>query len=141
MIEPNESGRLKLGDRLRLSGDYEFPARWLHGRDDVRGKVAEWLHYSKSDKPLCLIELDESIPFTSTDRSEFNNDGRYLLLKLRFREDSWSTQGVVNVFVFSKRPDEGSSTLLKESWVASHAKYWRENELDNVKKSSSNRPS
>jgi hypothetical protein len=118
--------QLGLGDQLRLSGDYEYPAKWLHGREFVRGKVAKWINHPQSDKPLCLVELDELFPFISKDRDALNLDGRFLLLKLRFREDSWRPHGVVNVFVFSTHPNEASSTLLRKSWVASHAEYWRE---------------
>ena len=125
MMSHFDNEHLNTGDLVQLKGDYEFPAMWLDGMDYVQGRVAGWMDDPMGTKNFCLVELDQVLPHILKVDGSFIRDGRYLLLKLRFQEDSWTDHGVVNVFAFSKRPEELLPKDIQDSWVASHAEYCR----------------
>ena len=70
-----------VGDRVQVSGGYDFEPRWLGGRPSVSGVVVKWVP-GQNEAPGCVIRLDEVITTEGDVRgARETHTGRFLVLE------------------------------------------------------------
>lgn len=109
---------LQAGDRVRLSGGYDWEPRWLSGRSQVDGHVAGFVP-GQNDRPAALVKLDEPITVDGV-------TGSVVVLELRFAGTRWSGRGTVHVELCDFDPEPVRwQDRDRGKWVESHATYER----------------
>lgn len=83
------SDDLQLGNRVELSGGYDFEPAWLGSQGSVRGTVTAFIP-GQNDLPAAMIKLDAPITF-----EDFQ--GNILVLELRYAGLHWTAAGIVHV--------------------------------------------
>lgn len=117
---------LNVGDRVRLSGGYDFEPAWLGGRDAVVGTVTRWIA-GQNAEPACVVELDEPLTATGTVKTETQTvTGRVVILEQRHVGAAWVDHGTVHVELCALDPGDAPwPNRPVGAWVESHASYQR----------------
>jgi len=114
---------LKVGDRVFLTGGYEWNAPWLCGKDGYYGHILAFVACRKptvvrfDDRPLAVVKLDEPISF-------WGITGNILIMELRYWGTTWRETETVQVHLL-ETPPKGKLVLdhTAPSYVESHATY------------------
>lgn len=116
--------RLKVGDRIKLSGGYDMDPPWLKGGNGYYAKVTGFfdngIEKRKGDERLSAsIEFEEELEFKGF-------CGLYGFMLGRWEGQKWETSGTVHVHI-SNEPINNSSDITKSNsiWAESHAHYER----------------
>jgi hypothetical protein len=113
---------VEIGDRLLVTGGYDYNPRWLKGRDGCVGTVIRFLWEGNDRKRKLVLDLGEDFH-----TCEFS--GRYLILFLRYPGSSWEDEGIVHVVVGNSTPKDGQSIGVTSDpnsgfkWVEAAASY------------------
>lgn len=113
---------VEIGDRLKVTGGYEYDPNWLKGKDGCVGTVIRFLWEGDDRRKKLVLDLGED--FTTC---EFK--GRYLILFLRDSGDHWEDEGVVHVVVGNSIPKDVESIGVAADpssgfkWVEAAASY------------------
>jgi hypothetical protein len=113
---------VEIGDRLKVTGGYEYDPNWLKGKEGCIGTVIRFLWEGDDRRKKLVLDLGEE--FTTC---EFK--GRYLILFLRGDEDHWEDEGVVYVVVGNSIPKDVESIGVAADpktgfkWVEAAASY------------------
>ena len=113
---------VEIGDRLVVTGGYEYDPNWLKGKEGCVGTVIRFLWEGENRKRKLVLDLGED--FTTC---EFK--GRYLILFLRDPGDDWEDEGVVHVVVGNAIPKDVESIGVAADpksgfkWVEAAASY------------------
>ncbi len=106
------------GERIRLSGGYEFELRWLCGETHYNGTVHGFIP-GQNVMPACVVLLDKPISFDGV-------NGAILVLELRYAGASWRESGIVHVELCEEFPEAKRWQDRRQGkWVESHAAYAR----------------
>jgi len=109
---------LQTGERVRLSGGYNFEPEWLSGKPCVDGSIVEFIP-GQNESPAVVVKLDKPI------RSE-GLTGDLLVLELRYVGATWEPRGTVHVELCDFSPEPRAwKERRKGKWVESHATYQR----------------
>jgi hypothetical protein len=107
---------LTAGDRIELSGGYDFEPAWLGERSSLKGKVESFIP-GQNDLPAAVIVLDEPLIVEGT-------SGRTLVLEQRYVGATWALTGVVHVELCDFIPEPKRWQDRRQGkWVESHAQY------------------
>jgi hypothetical protein len=110
----NNSDKLQAGDRVRLSGGYDFEPAWLSGKASVEGTVAAFIP-GQNKNPAAVIKLDEPI-------SAEGATGDALVLELRYVGANWGSTEIVHVELCNFMPEPKRWQDRRQGkWVESHA--------------------
>jgi len=113
---------VEIGDRLLVSGGYDYNPRWLNGRDGCVGTVIRFLWEGNDRKKKLVLDLGE-------DLSTCEFSGRYLILFQRDSGSNWEDKGVVHVVVGNSVPKDVLSIGVASDpdsgfkWVEAAASY------------------
>jgi hypothetical protein len=113
---------VEIGDRLLVTGGYEYDPNWLQGKEGCVGTVIRFLWEGDNRKRKLVLDLGED--FTAC---EFK--GRYLILFLRDPHEHWEDEGVVHVVVGNSIPKDVESIGVAADpnsgfkWVEAAASY------------------
>lgn len=110
--------RLKVGDRVKLSGGYDFEPSWLGGIAYYRGVVSAFIP-GQDEAPAAVVRLDHTITAKGT-------TGEIVVLELRYVGQDWESTGTVHVELCDFLPEEKPWQQRRQGkWVESHATYKR----------------
>lgn len=110
------SGRLQIGDRVRLSGGYSFEPAWLAGKEYVDGSVAEFIP-GQNNISAAVVKLDEPITYQKI-------TGEIVVLELRYVGAIWSPSETVHVELCDFLPEPAPwKDRRRGKWAESHANY------------------
>jgi hypothetical protein len=109
-------GKLKVGDRIRLSGGYDMEPKWLGGKECYLGTVVEFIP-GQSRPPAAVVKLDDAITFDDI-------SGDIVVLELRYVGAKWLKKEYVHVELCNFEPEAAPWKFRKQGkWVESHATY------------------
>ena len=92
-----DNNAIKPGDRLLLSGGYDFSPRWLCGRQSHIGTVVGLLP-GQGEQSAVLLKLDAPIEVDGI-------SGDFLVLETRYAGKIWADKGIVHVELCDFEPD------------------------------------
>jgi len=113
---------VEIGDKLQVTGGYDYNPIWLKGRDSCVGTVIRFLWEGDIRKRKLVLDLGEDLH-----TCEFS--GRYLILFLRDSGSNWENEGVVHVVVGNCVPKDVLSIGVASDpdsgfkWVEAAASY------------------
>jgi hypothetical protein len=112
------------GDRLEVSGGYDFEPNWLDGRAKVEGIVVKRIP-GQNVQPACVVLLDEPLTATGDIRGKRESTkGSYLVAELRYAGQQWESEGTVHVELCGFEPEDRPWAERPVGvWVESHATY------------------
>lgn len=106
------------GDRIELSGGYDFEPAWLGKRSSLLGKVTSFIP-GQNELPAAVIALDEPVIMDDV-------GGHTVVLELRHEGATWAPTGIVHVELCDFMPDPRRwQDRPQGKWVESHAQYRR----------------
>jgi hypothetical protein len=109
---------LKVGDRVELSGGYDFEPSWLGGLPSHPGVVSSFIP-GQNDMPAAVVRLDNAITAKGT-------TGDIVVLELRYVGQGWQDTGTVHIELCDFVPEERAWQQRRQGkWVESHATYKR----------------
>ena len=112
------SQSLHVGDRMRLSGGYDYEPRWLPYGQSYLGTVVAFIP-GQNSQPAAVVKLDRSITVDGV-------TGEMLVLELRYSGASWQETETVHVELCPFVPESKAwGEREKGKWVESHATYNR----------------
>ena len=112
------SDHLRVGDRIDLTGGYEFEPAWLGGRDSITGQIASFIP-GQNELAAAVVILDEVIIVDGV-------CGRIVVLEQRYNGATWIDEGVVHVELCDFQPEPTRWQDRRQGkWVESHASYKR----------------
>ena len=107
---------LLAGDRIELSGGYEFQPAWLGERSSLMGVVATFIP-GQNDLAAAVIVLDEPLCMDGI-------SGAAVVLEQRYAGATWTSAGVVHVELCEFMPEQKRWQDRRQGkWVESHAQY------------------
>ncbi len=113
---------VEIGDKLLVTGGYDYDPRWLKDREGCMGTVVRFLWEGNDRRSKLVLDLGEDFH-----TCEFS--GRYLILYLRKPGSSWEDNGVVHVVVGNSIPRDVESIGVASDpksgfkWVEAAASY------------------
>ena len=113
---------VEIGDKLLVTGGYDYDPKWLKGRDGCVGTVIRFLWEGNDRNKKLVLDLGEDFH-----TCEFK--GRYLILFLRYPGSNWEDKGVVHVVVGNSIPKDVQSISVASDpksgfkWVEAAASY------------------
>jgi len=113
---------IEIGDKLLVSGGYDYDPGWLKGRDGCVGTVIRYLWEEDNRNRKMVLDLGE-------DFHTCGFIGRYLILYLRDERSRWEDKGVVHVVVGNCIPKDVQSVGVASDpksgfkWVEAAATY------------------
>ena len=113
---------VEIGDRLEVTGGYDYDPKWLKGKEGCVGTVVGFLWEGEDRRQKLVLDLGEDFH-----TCEFK--GRYLVLFLRNPGSQWEDEGVVHVVVGSSIPKDVESIGVTSDpksgfkWVEAAASY------------------
>lgn len=113
---------VEIGDKLLVTGGYDYNPRWLKDREGCMGTVVRFLWEGNDRRSKLVLDLGEDFH-----TCEFS--GRYLILYLRKPGSSWEDNGVVHVVVGNSIPRDVESIGVASDpksgfkWVEAAASY------------------
>lgn len=112
------SEALVVGDRVRLSGGYDYEPRWLPYGQSYMGTLVAFMPGQNSE-PAAVVKLDAPITVDAV-------TGEMLVLELRYKGASWRETETVHVELCSFIPEARPwQERERGKWVESHATYRR----------------
>jgi hypothetical protein len=113
-----------VGDRIAVSGGYDFKPDWLGDRPEVTGSVARWIP-GQNRKPACVVRLDAPLTATGLVRGKRElRSGQYFVLGLRYVGQEREASGTVHVELCENEPDDQSwADREVGAWVESNGTY------------------
>jgi len=109
---------LSVGDRLRLSGGYDYEPRWLPNGQSYFGTLVAFIP-GQNAIPAAVVQLDRPINVDEV-------IGEVLVLELRYKGAMWKETETVHVELCPFFPESRSwQHREKGKWVESHATYHR----------------
>lgn len=112
---------MAIGDRIRVTEGLGTEPDWTWGRRDVEGIVTAWIS-RPGRMPACLVMLAMALPLSESEAHFGSGTGRYLVLRLRYKNAEWLDSGVVHVEVYTAEP-ETMDWESRDHWVDGHASY------------------
>jgi hypothetical protein len=113
-----ETDKLRVGDRVRLSGGYNMEPNWLQSGTEFFGEVSAFIP-GQNEHPAAVIELDSPI---SVDGAT----GTILVLELRYKGASWGARNIVHLELCDFVPEPKAWRHRKQGkWVESNATCMR----------------
>jgi hypothetical protein len=113
---------VELGDKLLVTGGYDYDPSWLKGKDGCLGTVIRFLWEGDDRKRKLVLDLGEDFH-----TCEFS--GRYLILFHRYSGSQWEDKGVVHVVVGNSIPKDVQSIGVASDpkqgfkWIEAAASY------------------
>jgi len=113
---------VEIGDKLLVTGGYDYDPNWLKGKEGCVGKVIRFLWEGEERNKKLVLDLGEEFH-----TCEFS--GRYLILFLRDPGSNWEDTGVVHVVVGNSIPKDvlnigvASDPKSGFKWVEAAASY------------------
>ena len=113
---------VEIGDKLLVTGGYDYNPKWLKDRDGCAGTVIRFLWEGNDRNRKLVLDLGEDFR-----TCEFS--GRYLILFLRDSGSNWEDKGVVHVVVGNSIPKDVQSIGIASDpnsgfkWVEAAASY------------------
>ena len=112
------SGSLSVGDRVQLSGGYDYEPAWLCGKPHYEGVVTSFIPGQNSNL-AAVVQLDGPITVEDT-------TGNMVVLELRHVGADWKDTETVHVELCDFVPEARSWQQRRQGkWVESHATYRR----------------
>ena len=109
---------LAVGDRVQLSGGYDFEPRWLGGSAGYFGVVSSFIP-GQNDNQAAVVRLDNAITVQGI-------TGEIVVLELRYVGAKWQDTETVHVELCDFTPEAKSWQRRRQGkWVESHATYKR----------------
>lgn len=111
------SARMKIDDRIRLSGGYESDPPWLGMRSHIDGRVIAFID-SEAHR-AAIVRLDEPIAFESI-------TSQIVVLYLRYKDAKWKQHEIVHLELWRYAPQAEQidrATDHDRQWIESHATY------------------
>jgi hypothetical protein len=113
---------VEIGDKLLVTGGYDYNPKWLKDRDGCVGTVIRFLWEGNDRNQKLVLDLGEDFH-----TCEFS--GRYLILFLRDPRTNWEDRGVVHVVVGNSIPKDVQSIGVASDpssgfkWIEAAASY------------------
>jgi len=113
---------VEIGDKLLVTGGYDYNPKWLRGRDGCVGTVIRFLRQGIVRRRKLVLDLGENFQ-----TCEFS--GRYLILFLRDEGAAWEDEGVVQIVVGNSIPKDVQSIGVASDpdsgfkWIEAAASY------------------
>ena len=113
---------VEIGDRLVVTGGYDYDPKWLKGKEGCVGTVIRFLWEGENRKRKLVLDLGE----------DFNTcgfKGRYLILFLRESRTTWEDEGEVHVVIGNSIPKDVESIGVASDpkngfkWIEAAATY------------------
>jgi len=112
------SSSLAVGDRIQLSGGYDYEPAWLCGAPHHEGVISAFIPGQNSNL-AAVIQLDRPITVGGT-------TGEVVVLELRFVGAEWEDTQTVHVELCDFIPEAKAWQHRRQGkWVESHATYLR----------------
>lgn len=108
---------LAVGDRIALSGGYEYQPRWMQGMASHIGSVIEFIPGQNAD-PAAVVRLESPMTIDG-------HTGTALILELRYEGASWGESETVHVELCEEILGTGGKLQRPGKWIESHATYTR----------------
>lgn len=109
---------LAVGDRLCLSGGYDYEPRWLPYGQNYLGTIVAFIP-GQNAEPAAVVKLDTPITVDQV-------TGEILVLELRYTGATWQETETVHVELCSFAPEPKPWRHREQGkWVESHATYHR----------------
>jgi hypothetical protein len=110
------SEKLTVGDRLRLSGGYDWAPQWLRGQQHRIAAVTRFIP-GQNDNPAIVAHLDAPVSIDEI-------TGRVVVLELRHQGASWDRTNTVHIELCDFEPEEKTWKDRRQGkWIESHATY------------------
>lgn len=110
------SEKLIVGDRLRLSGGYDWDPQWLQGHQHRVATITRFIP-GQNDTPALVARLDDPISIDEI-------TGQVVVLELRYRGANWDHTNTVHVELCDFEPEEKTWKDRRQGkWIESHATY------------------
>lgn len=115
--------KLRVGQRVRLSGGHSLDPTWLAGRKEILGRVNSFIP-GQNRQSAVLVDLDEPLEFDGM-------RGEVVVLDLRFVGARWRRHEIVGIELCDFRP-EPKAVLDRRHCkrIESHASYTAEGYAD-----------
>lgn len=115
-------GRLRIGDRIKLSGGYDMDPPWLKGGDGYFAKVTGFFD-NEIEKRKGDERLSASIEF-DTEVEHKGIAGKYGFMLGRWENQTWDSSGTVHIHI-STVPITSAKDITRDNsvWAESHAYY------------------
>lgn len=109
-------GTLQVGDRLRLSGGYDFEPEWLAGASHRDAAIVAFFNET-DDREAAVVKFDE---FLESPRGS----GEFAVLLLRYVGAQWTDHEIVHIELCNFMPELKPWAERKQgAWIESHASY------------------
>jgi hypothetical protein len=106
--------RLEPGDRLALTGGYDFEPQWLNNQSELLAIFRQFVP-GQNLPPAALVELDQPITCEGI-------TGRILILELRYVGATWQTSNIVHLELCDFEPEvKPWKDRRKGKWVEAAA--------------------
>jgi hypothetical protein len=105
---------LLVGERVILSGGYDFEPKWLHENSEYYGTLMEYIP-GQNDAPAAVVHLDDEISVDGV-------TGSLLVLELRYRGAQWGSNNIVHIELCDFEPESIRWQDRRQGlWIESHA--------------------
>lgn len=110
------SEKLTVGDRLRLSGGYDWNPSWLQEQKHRTATITGFIPGQK-DAPAVVAHLDTPISVDEV-------TGQVVVLELRNQGSSWDRTNTVHIELCNFEPEAKAWKDRRQGkWIESHATY------------------
>jgi hypothetical protein len=109
---------LEVGNRVKLSGGYDYEPRWLSGAQFYLGSVTAFIP-GQNQESAAVVALDAPIDIEGV-------VGNTVVLELRYVGQEWAESGTVHVELCDFEPEPKRWQERQQGkWVESNATYER----------------
>ena len=117
-VPAERSDQFFVGDRLEVSGGYDYDPRWLSDRHAVLGTVISIIP-GQNKEVAVVVNLDQPLSISPI-------TGSIVVLELRNAGATWTASGTVHVELCDFQPEPKRWQDRRQGqWVESHASYRR----------------
>lgn len=110
------SEELTVGDRLRLSGGYDWEPQWLQGQQHRMAAITRFIP-GQNDAPAVVAHLDAPISIDQI-------TGQVVVLELRYKGVRWDHANTVHIELCDFEPEAKTWKDRRQGkWIESHATY------------------
>ena len=107
---------LSIGDRISLSGGYDYEPRWLSGKSCHQGVISAIIP-GQNETPAVVVRLEAPITVDGV-------TGEFVVLELRYVGAKWKETGTVHLELCDFVPEPKAWQHRRQGkWIESHAIY------------------
>jgi hypothetical protein len=110
---------LQIGDKVEISGGYDYDIRWLRNIDEGKVQGTVKVIFGKGDtKTNAIVELFEKIKV-----DDF--EGKFLIIRTRYeKQEITEVSGIVHLELCDFLPESKPWEERRQGeWIESHASY------------------